>query len=370
MNLNDIKISGTDIINISDSLNASLFSMKVTCTNDTVLPSENNLIVYVDRSSTPTEDRKVYTFDLSDKLNVNDKFIIEPQLKNNKLTVVSYVKKDSTDSSIVIVDTSLITLFEGTNYIYTNYSNVDIEIVYPKNCDLVNYFLNSSVFYDYIENIENENIQDLFFEDTFTKTENGMNAKLNNADINCISSPNNKFSLDTDGNLIVESITTRSSSNIVNFNNIYPNGSIYMSVNSVNPSTLFGGSWEQIQDTFLLACGLTYSNGSIGGEATHTLLENEMPSHTHTFTGSSETTSSNGSHSHNLYNDLVSGSHIGVYFASGSKWGKSAASNSVVSNGNHTHTITAKGTNSTVGENVPHNNMPPYLAVYMWKRIS
>ena len=63
--------------------------------------------------------------------------------------------------------------------------------------------------------------------------------------------------------------------------NIYPVGSIYMSVNSTNPGTLFGGTWAQIQDRFLLACGSTYANGATGGEATHTLTENEMPTHKH-----------------------------------------------------------------------------------------
>lgn len=36
---------------------------------------------------------------------------------------------------------------------------------------------------------------------------------------------------------------------------IYPVGSIYISVNSVSPATLFGGTWEQIQDRFLLSAG-------------------------------------------------------------------------------------------------------------------
>lgn len=62
---------------------------------------------------------------------------------------------------------------------------------------------------------------------------------------------------------------------------IYPIGSIYLSVNSVDPSTLFGGTWEKIKDRFLLSSGDTYSNGSIGGEASHTLTINEMPSHKH-----------------------------------------------------------------------------------------
>ena len=45
---------------------------------------------------------------------------------------------------------------------------------------------------------------------------------------------------------------------------IYPVGSIYMSVNNVNPSVLFGGTWEQIKDTFLLSAGDTYNAGSKG----------------------------------------------------------------------------------------------------------
>ena len=52
---------------------------------------------------------------------------------------------------------------------------------------------------------------------------------------------------------------------------MYPVGAIYLSVNSINPNTLFGfGSWVQIKDTFLLAAGDTYSAGSTGGEAEHT----------------------------------------------------------------------------------------------------
>lgn len=51
---------------------------------------------------------------------------------------------------------------------------------------------------------------------------------------------------------------------------IYPVGSIYMSVNSVSPATLFGGTWEQIKDTFLLSAGDTYASGTSGGNAEHT----------------------------------------------------------------------------------------------------
>ena len=65
-------------------------------------------------------------------------------------------------------------------------------------------------------------------------------------------------------------------------NLIYPIGSIYLSVNSTSPQQLFGGEWEQIKDKFLLSAGDTYSSGSEGGEATHTLTNDEMPAHRHT----------------------------------------------------------------------------------------
>lgn len=65
---------------------------------------------------------------------------------------------------------------------------------------------------------------------------------------------------------------------------IYPIGSIYMSVNATSPSTLFGGTWVKIEGRFLLGSGGGYSLGAAGGEATHTLTIDEMPSHTHTTT--------------------------------------------------------------------------------------
>ena len=74
----------------------------------------------------------------------------------------------------------------------------------------------------------------------------------------------------------IDSINTSSSSI-----DAYPVGSIYMSVNSTSPATLFSGSWQRIQDRFLLCAGSTYAAGSTGGEATHKLTIDEMPSHSH-----------------------------------------------------------------------------------------
>ena len=62
---------------------------------------------------------------------------------------------------------------------------------------------------------------------------------------------------------------------------IYPIGSIYETTSSVSPSELFGGTWNLIDDVFLLGAGNSYSVKTTGGEANHTLTINEMPSHSH-----------------------------------------------------------------------------------------
>ena len=127
--------------------------------------------------------------------------------------------------------------------------------------------------------------------------------------------------------------------------NLYPVGSIYMSVNSTNPSNYFGGTWEQIKDTFLLACGDTYVNGTTGGEATHKLTIEEMPSHNH-------------SYNQWLFNG---GSASGVHYGYGWQANTGMMFNDMPSEW---------GNIGNTGGNQPHNNMPPYLAVYVWKRVA
>ena len=76
---------------------------------------------------------------------------------------------------------------------------------------------------------------------------------------------------------------------------IYPVGAIYWSANSTSPATLFGGTWSQITDTFILAAGSTYIAGNTGGAASYSLTENNIPSHTHSFTPSGTVASHNHS---------------------------------------------------------------------------
>lgn len=125
--------------------------------------------------------------------------------------------------------------------------------------------------------------------------------------------------------------------------NVYPVGSIYMSVNASNPGTLFGGTWEQIQGKFLLGMSSSYPAGSQGGEATHTLTVSEIPSHQHRF----------GVGLNGEISDYLGGS--------------SAAYG--IEPGDTTKTGTNYYTNS-IGGDAAHNNMPPYLSVYIWKRTA
>lgn len=121
---------------------------------------------------------------------------------------------------------------------------------------------------------------------------------------------------------------------------IYPVGSVYISVNSTSPQTLFGGTWSQLKDRFLLGAGSTYSNGKTGGAATHTLTVDQIPSHRHTVHGRIDRNQGSGTVFREPYGYDESGgtdNNIDTYATGGGK---------------------------------EHNNMPPYLVVYMWKRTA
>ena len=155
---------------------------------------------------------------------------------------------------------------------------------------------------------------------------------------------------------------------------MYPVGSIYMSVNNKTPQSIFGGTWEQIKDTFLLCSGSTYSAGSTGGEATHKLTQAETPAHTHTrgnmnITGAISWVASGYGASNSRTTGCFSGS--GFYNnESGYQKSSAAGQGTLISNVTFTAANTWTGSTSSVGGNASHNNMPPYLAVYVWKRTA
>lgn len=135
----------------------------------------------------------------------------------------------------------------------------------------------------------------------------------------------------------------------------YPVGAIYLSVLDANPAELFGGTWERIsQGRFLIGAGANVANstdywgeypvgkenfpaGEMGGEVAHTLTVDEMPSHAHP--------------------ERLEWSNTKAWGLTGTGQG----ANAVVDQGDVT---------GSTGGGKPHSNMPPYLAVYMWKRVS
>lgn len=128
------------------------------------------------------------------------------------------------------------------------------------------------------------------------------------------------------------------------FEIIYPVGSIYLSISDMSPSILFGlGTWEKIEDTFLLASGPNYNLGTSGGEAEHTLTEDEMPTHSHEF----------------LRHQLWRNEEDPVDTTVDDGYGAS----------NKTLAI-YKDSTSSIGGSQAHNNMPPYLAINVWKRVA
>ena len=182
---------------------------------------------------------------------------------------------------------------------------------------------------------------------------------------------------------------------------VYPVGAIYITVNGANPAKLFGGTWEEIRGRFLLARDANHTAGTTGGAETVTLTTAQIPVHSHTggehtHTGPSHThtinshghtarCSQNGEHSHNVTRNKNAASGTARYAAQADATG---STHGTTQNGAHSHTITVAGSGtltsnaagtgktgsggavktSNTGGGQAHNNMPPYLTVYVWKR--
>lgn len=140
----------------------------------------------------------------------------------------------------------------------------------------------------------------------------------------------------------------------VDWKSIYPVGAIFLSVSAMSPEKLFGGKWEQITDRFLLAAGSSYTAGTTGGEANHTLTVKEMPSHNHKGQVRVQGYSGWPSYTTSTY-EVVHDYQGGDYFGANKTLNAEIISGVIIGN---------------KGNSQPHNNMPPYLAVYIWKRIA
>lgn len=158
---------------------------------------------------------------------------------------------------------------------------------------------------------------------------------------------------------------------IISFDQIYPIGAIYISTVSTNPAILFKiGNWEALPAGRVLLAqgtstwGVNYSAGSTGGEDKHTLTVSESASHNHT--GSATTSGSTHIHALTMQASHGKSGNGGVpRFSDGDMWSAYKTQN-LSAAGEHSHAITIN--NSGGGQ--AHNNMQPYLSVYMWKRTS
>jgi len=141
---------------------------------------------------------------------------------------------------------------------------------------------------------------------------------------------------------------------IINADFVWPIGSIYISVNSTNPSKYFGGTWVQFaKGRTLVGVDTVAGDPDLttvlkqGGEYFHTLTTLEMPSHTHNLFGNSNVGHSAGVDYWNLPS-VIEGYNYGVR--------KDVYTNNT-------------GALATGGGQA-HNNMQPYITVYMWRRTA
>ena len=147
---------------------------------------------------------------------------------------------------------------------------------------------------------------------------------------------------------------------------VYPIGSVYISANGANPNAIIGGTWEEFatgrtlvgynpDDDDLTETGMT------GGEKTHTLTIEEMPTHKH-----SVSIGDAGKHSHTVgYRKRQDAYGKGTL--DGMHWNTGTASTINTSEvAAHSHTVTVGST----GSGIAHNNMMPYITVRMWKRTA
>ena len=141
---------------------------------------------------------------------------------------------------------------------------------------------------------------------------------------------------------------------------IYPVGSIYMSVVDNSPEIFYGGFWVKLKDRFLLGAGDEYTAGFLGGQNTVELSIDNLPSHTHT------TKITDNGHAHTTYGN-VSSTKSGVSYMLGGTGTDVHKSGTRASNS--ATTGISISVNST-GSGEPFSIMPPFIVVYMWKRVA
>ena len=128
----------------------------------------------------------------------------------------------------------------------------------------------------------------------------------------------------------------------------HPVGSLYISENPTSPAELYGGTWERIEGRFIMGASDTYPAGSTGGEAKHTLTRDELPRIREQLTGLT------------AYNANTVGTD-GVL---------SLVEEGTRSNVQPGNSVKYATFIMSLGDSQPHNNMPPYYSMYIWRRVA
>ena len=244
--------------------------------------------------------------------------------KGNVKNGVSIIKKNGK---------TVICVTDGKNSAYKNYNEDEVHLISKKVCTIPN---NTSIVYlDGTATLSELSNQEL------TDAINSLTERVNN--------------LESENKTLKSQVN-----NAMVANDVYPVGSIYMSINNTNPSTLFGGTWEKVEGRFLLGSSNNYEVGTTGGNSSvlytpqgivgnHTLTVNEMPAHTH-------------------WLRMIWGDDWGnVIMPRGSEWKISVdqgggGTGSTGGSQPHNHLFT--GTQSNI------NIMNPYFVINIWKRVS
>lgn len=122
---------------------------------------------------------------------------------------------------------------------------------------------------------------------------------------------------------------------------------------SFSPASVFGGSWSKVSNRFLY--GTSSGIGTTGGSQTVTLTIDQLPSHNH---GSNVLV--NGG-----WTDVKSIPNRTVTFSTSQcqiHWDAESGNLGLAS-------FDGPGTNVR-GSGQSHENMPPYITCYIWRRIS
>lgn len=159
-------------------------------------------------------------------------------------------------------------------------------------------------------------------------------------------------------------------------NKIYPVGSIYMTTADVDPATIFGGTWERIKDRFLLAAGEDHAPGETGGAEYVQLTLNEIPNHEHNemYASKRKSYDEEGTEIQIIPPQATypnnEAYHVVVQKGGVESWNEAHDYHTGWARPQKGPTWDEDDTDIVQARGREHENMPPYLAVHCWQRLT